>query len=135
MNSAQTVEEINSLVSERAALLERTELLAEEIGHLRDDLETRAQERAALLERVEALEQERDRLVASNEAAWKRVATAEAKLLELEHRPLHLVVRDGQWVDDRCGCAYHPDDDNNTHRGGPHVHECAEHQEPQESKP
>ena len=77
---------------------------------------------------------ERDRLEASNEAAWKRVATAEAALLELEHRPLHLVVRNGEWVDDRCGCAYHPDDDNNTHRGGPHVHECAEHQEPQEAK-
>ncbi len=39
-----------------------------------------------------------------------------------EHRPHHLVWRDGEWHDERCGCRYHPNDDNNSHGGAPHVH-------------
>lgn len=53
-----------------------------------------------------------------------------------EPRPLHLVWVDGlgAWVDERCPndppCQFHPDDDNGTHGGRMHVHECGvEHQE------
>lgn len=42
-------------------------------------------------------------------------------------RDSHLVWNGVEWVDDRCGCRYHPDDDNGTHGGGPHVHPCAAH--------
>ena len=43
------------------------------------------------------------------------------------NRLLHLTFDGTEWVDDRCGCRYHPDDDNSTHGGGPHVHQCDEH--------
>ena len=43
-------------------------------------------------------------------------------------RPNHLVWDGIEWVDERCGCQYHPDDDNGTHGGAPHVHLCAKHQ-------
>lgn len=42
-------------------------------------------------------------------------------------RPNHLIWCDNEWVDDRCGCRYHPDDDNGTHGGAPHVHRCERH--------
>ncbi len=42
-------------------------------------------------------------------------------------RDLHLAWDGDEWADDRCGCHYHPDDDNDTHGGGPHVHPCAAH--------
>ena len=133
MTSAQTVEEINSLVSERATLRERVEALEARAAQLDAEVRSRMQEVGDVEAALETERAEGDRLVASDEAAWKRVATAEAKLLELEHRPLHLVVRDGQWVDGRCKskppCSFHPDDDNGSHGGRMHVHECAaEHQ-------
>jgi len=43
------------------------------------------------------------------------------------NRPHHLVWSGVEWIDDRCGCRYHPDDDNQTHGGGPHVHPCEKH--------
>jgi hypothetical protein len=42
-------------------------------------------------------------------------------------RPHHLVWSGVEWVDERCGCRYHPDDDNRSHGGAPHVHHCKEH--------
>jgi len=40
----------------------------------------------------------------------------------------HSLFWDGiGWADERCGCRYHPDDDNGTHGGAPHVHHCAAH--------
>lgn len=42
-------------------------------------------------------------------------------------RPHHLRWSGAEWVDDRCGCRYHPDDDNGSHGGAPHVHRCAHH--------
>ncbi len=42
-------------------------------------------------------------------------------------RALHLVWNGVEWVDDRCGCRYHPDDPNMTHGGAPHVHPCERH--------
>jgi len=44
-------------------------------------------------------------------------------------RPLHLSWNGTEWVDDRCGCRFHPDDPNNNHGGGPHVHQCAFHRD------
>lgn len=40
---------------------------------------------------------------------------------------LHLVWNGVEWVDDRCGCRYHPDDQNMSHGGAPHVHQCEKH--------
>ncbi len=45
-----------------------------------------------------------------------------------EPRPLHLKWDGDEWKDVRCGCAYHPIDQNNTHGGGPHVHPCETHE-------
>lgn len=39
----------------------------------------------------------------------------------------HLQWNGTEWVDDRCGCRYHPDDNNHTHGGAPHVHLCDKH--------
>jgi len=47
---------------------------------------------------------------------------------EAARRPLHLSWNGTEWVDDRCGCRYHPDDDNGSHGGAPHVHRCERHQ-------
>lgn len=44
-------------------------------------------------------------------------------------RELHLEWDGVEWVDDRCGCRYHPDDPNMTHGGGPHVHPCEKHRQ------
>lgn len=46
---------------------------------------------------------------------------------EPPRRAHHLGWNGTEWVDHRCGCRYHPDDDNNTHGGGPHVHPCEKH--------
>lgn len=45
-----------------------------------------------------------------------------------EARPHHLVWSGVEWADDRCGCRYHPDDDNGSHGGAPHVHRCSRHE-------
>ncbi len=42
-------------------------------------------------------------------------------------RPLHLAWTGTEWVDSRCGCRYHPDDNNMSHGGAPHVHLCERH--------
>ena len=42
-------------------------------------------------------------------------------------RPNHLKWNGTEWVDERCGCRYHPDDDKGTHGGAPHVHLCTKH--------
>lgn len=42
-------------------------------------------------------------------------------------RDHHLAWNGTEWVDDRCGCRYHPDDDNGSHGGAPHVHRCERH--------
>lgn len=42
-------------------------------------------------------------------------------------RELHLVWNGTEWTDDRCGCRYHPDDQNMSHGGAPHVHQCEAH--------
>lgn len=42
-------------------------------------------------------------------------------------RPHHLRWSGVEWVDDRCGCRYHPDDNNGSHGGAPHVHRCDQH--------
>lgn len=42
-------------------------------------------------------------------------------------RELHLQWNGTEYVDDRCGCRYHPDDDSGSHSGAPHVHLCARH--------
>ena len=39
----------------------------------------------------------------------------------------HLTWNGTEWVDSRCGCRYHPDDDNGSHGGAPHVHRCEQH--------
>lgn len=40
---------------------------------------------------------------------------------------MHKLTWDGkQWIAP-CGCAYHPDDDNMSHGGAPHVHRCEVH--------
>lgn len=44
-----------------------------------------------------------------------------------EPRPLHLAWNGAEWVDGRCGCRYHPDDDRGSHGGAPHVHRCEQH--------
>lgn len=46
----------------------------------------------------------------------------------IQPRQHHLIWKNNQWVDQRCGCAYHPDDDNGTHGGGPHGHPCKAHE-------
>lgn len=42
-------------------------------------------------------------------------------------RPNHLRWNGTEWVDERCGCRYHPDDDKGSHGGAPHVHLCERH--------
>ena len=44
-------------------------------------------------------------------------------------RELNLVWNGVEWADDRCGCRYHPDDQNMSHGGGPHVHQCERHKQ------
>ena len=44
-----------------------------------------------------------------------------------EPRQHHLAWNGTEWTDDRCGCRYHPDDDNGSHGGAPHVHRCERH--------
>jgi len=39
----------------------------------------------------------------------------------------HLAWNGAEWADERCGCRYHPDDDNGSHGGAPHVHRCEKH--------
>lgn len=51
----------------------------------------------------------------------------ESRADSLPRRPNHLKWNGHEWVDCRCGCRYHPDDDNGTHGGGPHVHACDAH--------
>lgn len=43
-------------------------------------------------------------------------------------RAHHLAWNGTEWVDARCGCRYHPDDDNGSHGGAPHVHRCKAHE-------
>ncbi len=45
-------------------------------------------------------------------------------------RPNHLKWNGTEWVDERCGCRYHPDDDKGTHEGAPHLHLCTKHRSP-----
>jgi len=45
----------------------------------------------------------------------------------VSERSHHLSWNGSEWVDERCGCRYHPDDDNGTHGGAPHVHLCERH--------
>lgn len=54
--------------------------------------------------------------------------TPEFRLPDEGFRPHHLKWNGDEWVDQRCGCRYHPDDNNGTHGGAPHVHRCKEHQ-------
>jgi hypothetical protein len=42
-------------------------------------------------------------------------------------RPNYLKWNGNEWVDCRCGCRYHPDDDSGRHGGAPHVHRCERH--------
>jgi len=39
----------------------------------------------------------------------------------------HLAWNGTEWIDSRCGCRYHPDDDNGSHGGAPHIHPCEQH--------
>lgn len=41
-------------------------------------------------------------------------------------RPHNLTWSGTEWVAP-CGCRYHPDDDNGSHGGAPHVHPCEKH--------
>lgn len=41
-------------------------------------------------------------------------------------RPHRLTWSGAEWVAP-CGCRYHPDDDNGSHGGAPHVHRCEKH--------
>ena len=54
-------------------------------------------------------------------------ATIVAKEPDDTVRALHLVWNGVEWIDDRCGCRYHPDDPNMSHGGAPHVHPCERH--------
>lgn len=56
---------------------------------------------------------------------WKRTVPTDDPTQE--SRRLHLAWNSVEYVDNRCGCRYHPDDDNGTHGGGPHVHPCKQH--------
>jgi hypothetical protein len=47
-------------------------------------------------------------------------------------RPHHLWWTGTEWIDERCGCRYHPDDDNGSHGGAPHIHHCPRHATPTE---
>ncbi len=48
-------------------------------------------------------------------------------MAKVEPRELHLSWNGVEWMDDRCGCRYHPDDPNGSHGGAPHVHRCKQH--------
>jgi hypothetical protein len=48
----------------------------------------------------------------------------------LQRRPNYLKWNGHEWVDYRCGCRYHPDDDSGSHGGAPHVHRCERHAGP-----
>lgn len=56
-------------------------------------------------------------------------ATTPAEEPTVKPRALHLDWNGVEWVDDRCGCRYHPDDENGSHGGAPHVHRCEQHKE------
>lgn len=51
----------------------------------------------------------------------------QALTAEEPSRPHHLAWNGTEWTDDRCGCRYHPDDNNGKHGGAPHVHRCEQH--------
>jgi len=53
---------------------------------------------------------------------WEKPKDAEDKV-----RALHLMWNGEEWIDERCGCRYHPDDPNMTHGGAPHMHPCKKH--------
>lgn len=62
------------------------------------------------------------------DAAIDVVARERAPYVQvLVPRGLHLEWNGTEWVDDRCGCRYHPDDDRGSHGGAPHVHRCERH--------
>lgn len=50
----------------------------------------------------------------------------EALLGDSPDRPHRLTWTGIEWVAP-CGCRYHPDDDNGSHGGAPHVHRCEKH--------
>lgn len=57
--------------------------------------------------------------------SWFNEKLKEAQLRRKE-RPHKLIWSGKEWVAP-CGCAYHPDDDNGSHGGAPHVHRCEAH--------
>lgn len=59
---------------------------------------------------------------------FKDMMIQEGILLPRPARDHHLRWVETEWADARCGCRYHPDDDNGTHGGAPHVHLCERHQ-------
>ena len=62
-----------------------------------------------------------------NGTYWLRYGVFEGDQVSAEARALHLVWDGTDWIDDRCGCRYHPDDPNGSHGGAPHVHRCERH--------
>lgn len=83
---------------------------------------------------INELEEQLDRAVALAERATADAVQAVGLL-----RSLHLVMLDGEWVDDRCDadppCRFHPEDRNNTHGGAMHVHVCAQHDPARQGPP
>jgi len=67
------------------------------------------------------------RLSLENAALRERAEALSVLVKQLEARdgrPMHLVWNGTEWVDDRCGCRFHPDP-------FPHVHPCSdEHKRP-----
>lgn len=63
----------------------------------------------------------------SNERAGAVFRQAERALAGIApDRPHKLTWNGTDWVAP-CGCRYHPDDDNGSHGGAPHVHRCEKH--------
>lgn len=135
MTQPLSISEVNRLVSENAALRERVEALSQERDRLREALERIAEHDGG---RWIYGSGPGDPLILGRQQSEQEIARAALAASPHEPqggstaaRPLHLEWRDGEWVDDRCTsdppCRYHPDDDNNTHGGGPHVHACTEH--------
>jgi NTP pyrophosphatase (non-canonical NTP hydrolase) len=62
--------------------------------------------------------------------AREHLKNIEAHETSTPARSHHLAWTGVEWTDDRCGCRYHPDDDNGSHGGAPHVHRCEKHSAP-----
>lgn len=110
--------ELDRWTSEVRGVIERVEEHGRHLGPHPWEIEGRV----GFFERAEVVEPSDD-----SDLIDEDPLEGEALVQVLVPRGLHLEWNGTEWVDDRCGCRYHPDDDAGSHGGAPHVHRCEKH--------